>query len=67
MSGKGCTGSRCSHSFTVDGRDDNVVFNTPYEITIDITAINTCGMESSPATGMGTLEYVAHGEDTTSV
>ena len=57
-----CSDSSCSHTFLVDGSGDNVMYNTEYEIAVNITAINTCGMESSPATGTGTLEFVAHGQ-----
>ena len=57
-----CSNSSCSHTFPVDGSGDSVTYNTVYEIALDITAINTCGMGSSPATGTGTLEFVAHGQ-----
>ena len=57
-----CSDSSCSHTFPVDGSGDNVMYNIVYEIAVNITAINTCGMGSSPATGTGTLEFVAHGQ-----
>ena len=57
-----CSDSSCSHTFTVDGRDDNVMFNTPYVNPVSITANNTCDMESDPATGTGTVVFVAHSE-----
>ena len=56
-----CSDSSCSHTFPVDGSGDNVMYNTVYVDPVNITAINTCGMESSPAIGTGTLEFVAHG------
>ena len=58
-----CNDSSCSHTFPVDGSGDNVMYYNPfYEVAVNVTAINTCGMESSPATGTGILEFVAHGQ-----
>ena len=54
-----CSNSSCSHTFPVNGSGDNVMYNTPYPV--NVTANNACGMESSPATGTGTLQIVAHG------
>ena len=41
-----CNGSRCSHNLTVDGRD--VEFNTTH--LVNLTAINSCDLESIAAT-----------------
>ena len=41
-----CNGSRCSHKLTVDGRD--VEFNTTH--LVNLTAINSCDLESIAAT-----------------
>ena len=41
-----CNSSRCSHILTVDGRD--VEFNTTY--LVELTAINSCDLESIAAT-----------------
>ena len=57
-----CSDSSCSHTFPVDGSGDNVMYNTDYVDPVNITAIHTCRMESSPATGTGILEFVANGQ-----
>ena len=41
-----CSNSHCSHTYTADGQ--NVMFNVDYHV--EVIAINTCGMKSSPAT-----------------
>ena len=41
-----CTESECTHTITADGSD--VKFNMLYDV--DITAVNTCGLESAPLT-----------------
>ena len=51
-----CSGSQCSHSITADGSD--VRFNTPY--LVEVTAVNTCDLESSPANLSVTV--LAYGE-----
>ena len=57
-----CSDSSCSHTFTADGREENVMFNTPYVNPVSITANNTCGLESGSATGTGTLVFMANGD-----
>ena len=49
-----CNGSRCSHNLTVDGRD--VEFNTTH--LVNLTAINSCDLESISATE--NVEVVAY-------
>ena len=51
-----CSGSQCSHSITADGSD--VRFNTPY--LVEVTAVNTCNLESRPVTVNVTV--IAYGE-----
>ena len=51
-----CSGSQCSYSITADGSD--VRFNTPY--FVEVTAVNTCDLESRPATLNVTV--LAYGE-----
>ena len=45
-------GTARSHTITPDGT--GVMFNTPYEV--EVTAINTCGLESNPAVIAFTIE-----------
>ena len=51
-----CNGSQCSHSLTTDGRD--VEFNRTY--LVELTAVNTCDLESSPE--ILNVEVIAFGE-----
>ena len=53
-----CNGSQCSHNLTADGR--NVKFNTTY--LVKLTAVNTCDLESIPATLNVTI--LVHGKFT---
>ena len=56
-------GSQCSHILTADGRD--VEFNTTYLVTVELTAVNTCDLESISATL--NMEIVACGEFSTDI
>ena len=40
-----CTETECTHSITADGSE--VIFNTQYNV--EVTAINTCNLGSTPA------------------
>ena len=48
--------SGTAHTITADGSD--VMFNTPYDV--EVTAVNTCGLESNPASI--TVNIAASGE-----
>lgn len=52
-----CNDSSCS--YTITANDSDMRFNTPY--MLEVTSINTCGLESSPLAGE-TVEFIAHGE-----